>query len=123
MTASQKPRQNREGHPCPPWCTTDHGQGPFPGHFWTGHGGDGVSLEVGKHVYVSVRPCHVTSREPEVQVTHSGHGGVFLAPSSAECLAGLLDALADAAPADVRQLAAAVRQAAAGITSTNGAQP
>jgi hypothetical protein len=66
---------------------------------------------------VTARACHVTSRQPEVQVTLSGVGSVFVAPPAAQDLASLIDALADAAPADVRQLAAAIRQAAAQIAA------
>jgi Domain of unknown function (DUF6907) len=117
---NQEPRQNRAGHPCPPWCVTDHDAQLFPGHFTTSHGGPATPLQVTERAYVSVRPCYVPSRAPEVQVTHSGVASIFLKPATAEGLAGLLDALADAAPADVRALAAAIRQAAA-ITDAKGA--
>jgi hypothetical protein len=117
VTSDQAPRQNRKGHPCPPWCVTDHDEELVPGHFTEGHGGEGEALNVSGHNWVTARACHVMSRQPEVQVTLSGVGSVFVAPPAAEDLAGLVDALADAAPADVRQLAAAIRQAAAQITA------
>jgi len=122
VTASQEPRQNRDGHPCPPWCTVDHDEELVSGRRAVAHGGDGTWLRVSGRAYVSARPCHVTSREPEVQITLSGVAAIFIRPASADGLAALLDALADAALADVRQLAAAIRKAAADITSTDGAQ-
>jgi hypothetical protein len=122
VTESPPGRANRDGHPCPPWCTIDHDQELIPGRFSAAHGADTASRRVTEREYVSARPCQTPSRSPEVQVTWSGHDSIFLAPAGAECLAGLLDVIADAAPADVRELAAAIRQAAAQITDAE-AQP
>jgi len=122
VTESQPTRTNRDGHPCPPWCVVDHDEELVPGHFTQSHGGEGESLNVSGHNWVTARPAHVLSRQPEVQVTLSGVGSVFVAPPAAEDLASLVDALADAAPADVRQLAAAIRKAAGQITAAGGAQ-
>ena len=112
----QAPRQNHDGHPCPPWCVTDHGQELTPGHLIRSHVGHSTSLQVSERAHVLTRPCHAPSREPEVQITLSGVAAIFVAPASADGLAALIDALSDAAPADVRALAAAIRQAAADIT-------
>jgi hypothetical protein len=116
MTEDQAPRQNRDGHPCPPLCTTDHDQELFPGHFIESHGADSEFIEVGGYDRVSARACQVPSRQPEVQVTLSGKCSVFAAPPRAEELASLIEALADATPDQHRELAAAIRQAAAQIT-------
>jgi uncharacterized protein CbrC (UPF0167 family) len=119
VNEDQAPRQNRNGHLCPPWCVTDHDAQLVPGHFTEAHGGDGESFNVSGHNWVTARPCHVTSRQPEVQVTLCGVGSVFVAPPAAQDLASLIDALADAAPADVRQLAASIRKAAADLTEAS----
>jgi SAM-dependent methyltransferase len=45
VTQSQPARQNRKGHPCPPWCITDHDEQLVPGHFTESHGGETVPVE------------------------------------------------------------------------------
>jgi hypothetical protein len=125
VTEDQAPRQNRDGRPCPPWCTTDHGTPVSSLSHW----GTAVTIELPGTGRISVRAAHLgsASDRPEVSVTAFRHGGkgeasaLRLGARDAMHLAAIVDMLDDWD--EVRGLVAAIRQAAADITSTDGAQP
>jgi hypothetical protein len=117
---AKAPRQNSEGHPCPPWCETDHD---VPASALS-HWGRTASIELPaqRPDRISVRAVHLgaTSDRAEVCVA-AGELSLWLKPDDAKALAAIIDM-----PDDwdqVRELVAAIRRAAAGITDTNGAQP
>lgn len=117
MPEDQAPRRNPQlGTDCPPWCRADHadqlacacvGGGGSIGHIWTRAVRSRARFEVG-----------VTGLGPE-EADESLHLGLDL--REAGQLAGLLELLADTAPDQIRELAAAIRKAAADITG--GGQP
>jgi|SRR5580704_4679742 hypothetical protein len=111
---SETARANRDGHPCPPWCTADHDQELLPGSFSTAHSSEGAHA-AGATVTAVLFP---SVREPEVQVCTPGvdGGSIFLPAREAGYLAVLIRELAGAAPEEHRELAAAIRRAAAQIT-------
>jgi hypothetical protein len=118
MTASQEPRQNRDGHPCPPWCTADHDGQLFPGYFTKSHGGENTLA--GFDLPISVRPSLAPSWDaPRVQVAGVAPS-LFLEDGAS--LAELIDRLAGATPEQHRELAAAIRKAAAVIEDAGGAR-
>ena len=135
MTEDQAPRQNREGHLCPPWCETDHDEVHGPAGTFAFHGGTVTRIELpgtGKTSLpdeIITRAFHVGDPrgEPVVSVAGFRHGPdtrdpqVWLKPSDAGELAAILDMLEDWD--QVLALAAAIRKAAADITSSDGAQP
>jgi hypothetical protein len=110
VTESQPTRANRDGHPCPPWCVTDHDEELIPGRFTETHAGEGIPVD--GDVFLSARPCLAPGwgGPSRVQV-HSRAGSLFI--EDAATLAGLIEQLADAGPDMHRELAAAIRQAAA----------
>jgi hypothetical protein len=121
-------RANRDGHPCPPWCQTDHDEIlSLAGHFLF-HGGPPADIELtGKTSApdkITARAFHVGDPrfEAVVSVAALRHGTdgqqphLWLTPGDAGDLAGLVDMLAGATPARHRELAAAIRRAAAVIT-------
>jgi hypothetical protein len=108
VTEDQAPRQNRDGHPCPPWCVTDHGKYSF-------HGGEQTTVEAPEYRTFHVRAVqHLVPGQPEIQVAADGIASVRL--GDAADLAAIIEQLAAATPQQHRQLAAAIRQAAARIT-------
>ena len=125
MTEDQAPRQNREGHMCPSWCVTDHGT-PISS---LSHWGTAATIEVPGIGGISARAVHLgsASDRAEVSVTAFRHGGRGEAPDlrlsarDAKYLAAIIDMPDDWD--EVRGLVAAIRKAAADITSTDGAQP
>jgi len=108
MTENQAPRQNRDGHPCPPWCVTDHDQFSF-------HGAERIAVPVAEYRTFHVRAIQFpVPRQPEIQL--AGDGMVSVRSDQAEDLAAIVEQLAAATPEQHRELAAAIRQAAAVIT-------
>jgi len=109
------PRQNAEGSLCPSWCVTDHDQEALPGVFRTSHGSEPVHTAAWTIVSAAL---FASSSVPEVQVCTPGEdgGSIFLPAHKAGYLAGLIEQLAGATPAHHRELADAIRQAAALIT-------
>jgi hypothetical protein len=122
-------RANREGDPCPAWCTTDHN-----------YAIDGTDLvrrlsprgETGKVALsgghrddrVSAGAAQPTITDPgTITVMVSRHGLKTLImqrdQAGAGELAALLEQLADAAPAQLMRIAAGVR-AAADLTAPHG---
>jgi hypothetical protein len=113
VTASQASRQKSQAHPCPPWCV-DHDEiadihktrrvavklPDYAGYVSTISGQFGLSATaVGMHGM-----CDDVSADLYVPLADAGQ------------LAGLLEILAYATPGQYRELAAAIRQAAADIT-------
>ena len=120
MNESRPPRTNRWGHPCPPWCATDHSV-PVAQSHW----GTATFIEVlgtGRTPDRIVSASHLASErdKPEVSVTTVRHGSeppwLWLSPAVAGHLAGIVEMLAGATPDQHRELAEAIRKAAAGIT-------
>jgi hypothetical protein len=117
-TADTETRGNRDGHPCPPWCTADHDRELIPGYFETTHGSEGAFIGP-----ASARAVLCPSSEDaEVQICVSGRnaGSLFLDARHAGYLAILVEDLADATPEAHRELAAAIRKAAADLTGQAG---
>lgn len=126
MTGDQAPRQNRDGHPCPPWCETDHKEVHGPAGPYMFHGGPVTRIEVdGKTSLpdeIITRAFHVGDPrwEPVVSVAAIRRGtgakdpNIWLSPADAKDLAAIIDMIDDWD--QVRQLIAAIRQAAAQIT-------
>jgi hypothetical protein len=112
MTSTQPLRQNWAGHPCPPWCVTDHTE------LHRVHLGTAAGIDTPR---VLARPVHTGSEDDEPQVVVSGGSwptglDLFVAADYAGELAGLLEFLAVATPDQHQQLAAAIRATAASIT-------
>ena len=134
MNESQAPRQNRDGHPCPPWCQTDHEEVHGPAGHLRAHWGIRVTIEVpGRSAYledqITAGPVHDGAERgaPHVGVFAIRYGRddqdpqLLLKPGDAEDLAAILDILDDWS--QVRELAAAIRKAAAGMTDETGEKP
>jgi hypothetical protein len=117
VTSDQAPRQNRDGHLCPPWSTTGHGT-PVSS---LSHRGAAVTIELPGTGRISARAVHLgsASDRAEVSVTAFRHGGKGEAPDlrlgarDAKYLAAIIDMLDDWD--EVRGLVAAIRKAAAQI--------
>jgi hypothetical protein len=114
VNEDQAPRRNRDGHPCPPWCVTDHGTFSF-------HGAERISVQTAEYRTYRVRAIqYATHGGPNIQV--AGNGMVTIPSDNAEDLAAIIEELAGATPEEHHQLAAAIRRAAAQITAAGGAQ-
>jgi hypothetical protein len=125
VTSDQTPRQNRDGHPCPPWCITDHGTPASSLSHW----GTAVTVELPGTGRTSARAAHLgsASDRAEVSVTAFRHGGEGDAPDlrlrarDAKHLVAIIDMLDDWD--EVRGLVAAIRKAAADITGETREKP
>jgi hypothetical protein len=128
------PRANPNGHPCPPWCVVDHETDAGGGHRYIFHGNQTARIEVpGKpgrmDDSIHVRAIHGGYADDQPQVDmgadRSGVDGrsphAWIAPRDAGDLAVIIDMLAKASPAQHRELAAAIRKAAADITEAQNA--
>jgi hypothetical protein len=103
-------RVNRDGDPCPPWCVTDHGKYSF-------HGSERITVEAPQYHLCGARAIKYSGiGGGQIQV--SGDGIVALPCSEAGDLAALIEELAAATPAQHRELAAAIRRAAAAAAGT-----
>ena len=121
MTGNQTPRQNRDGHPCPPWCTIDHVAEHARAHTIAAACVD-VPGKCGPSLpdVIMVRPAQLPydGELPEVAVTSVRYGrqdenpGTWLKPDAAQAMAGIIEMLAAATQDQHRELAAAIRQAA-----------
>lgn len=101
-------RQNRKGSLCPPWCRTDHDIS------MTHIGGGGSIGEIWARAILGTRgACVGVTGGGE---WHDGSAYLEVDPGSAMHLAGMVEALAGATPDEHRELAEAIRQAAAQIT-------
>lgn len=118
------PRQNADGHPCPPWCVTDHdttfGRGKFTLDY---HGGDAPMIRTPSgYVHATAYQHGHGGDAPQVALTARKAAGVMMADvSDAGRLAAIVEQLADATPEQHLALAAAIRQAAAVIAETRQA--
>jgi hypothetical protein len=115
VTESQPARTNRDGHPCPPWCVTDHDEQLIPGHFSTAHGAAGEFIGPASARAI-LHPAAGDAAEVQVCTSGIDGGSLFLEPVKAGYLARMVEDLASATPETHRELAAAIRQAAADIT-------
>ena len=118
MTESQATRQNAEGHPCPPWCVTDHSEqrhGPSAGY----HGSESPLIHTPSgYVNATAYQNGFSDDEPQIAVTclNGPAGCLMTAVRDAGFLAATVEDLAEATPEQHREFAAAIRQAAAVIT-------
>jgi hypothetical protein len=113
------------GRPCPPWCRSED-------HEALGHLGELARINLGaaaRRATALVRPVDLEDArvavfgEPRVQAGAdclSGSGFLYLGPGDAVALAELIELLAGASPARCREVAAAIRKAAADITGGAG---
>jgi hypothetical protein len=118
MSHAQAPRANDKGDACPPWCTVDHFQIPaglkYPCSM---HISDSAMAVEGARVVGALRAKLVRGGYPYADGTVTPSmiwAGTYAAdacisPADAEEFAKFLERLADATPAEVRGLAAAVR--------------
>jgi hypothetical protein len=114
MTTEQPSRRNSAGDPCPPWCVTDHSKYGF-------HGSETITVEAPQYHQQHVRGVQFpVPAGPQVRV--GGGASVYVPSGDAGELAALIEELADATPEQHRELAAAIRQAAADITDVDGGQ-
>jgi hypothetical protein len=131
MMASRERRTNSEGHPCPPWCVTDHEEVHGAAGTYVFHRGARARIEVpGAHPGwrdpISAGPVHDGTGSGQAYVALSGYrpgAGLTSAPyvrisaSDADDLAILIGMLAEATPQQHRELAKAIRQAASEIAA------
>jgi hypothetical protein len=99
--------------PCPPWCVTDHGKYNF-------HGSERITVYAPQFCSCHVRAIRYSALDhAEIQVAAAGM--VSVRSDRAADLAAVIEQLADATPGQHRELAAAIRAAAAQITEgSNG---
>jgi hypothetical protein len=118
VSTSDTARTNRDGHPCPPWCQSNHGS-------VTAHVGVTGTVNFGDEglgsIWASAILAEHHNGRPVVGVSahqYDLHGSPYLEVSAfrAEELAGMVELLAALTPDQHRELAAAIRQAAAQIT-------
>jgi len=118
-TINHEPRVNRDGHPCPPWCTHHHPDAEI-------HRTDRTEVEFwkpGTASWVSVAGidyCHGDGPEVAIngwrQIIGAGERispFTVLSPRQGLQMAELIEVLQDATPEQHREIAAAIRQAAA----------
>jgi len=118
VTGTETTRASRDGGPCPPWCQSNHGS--VAAHVslagtvtFGGHGLDSIwasAILAGHH---NGRPVvGVSSHQYEL------HGSPYLELPAfrAEELAAMVELLAALTPDQHRELAAAIRRAAAQVT-------
>jgi hypothetical protein len=113
-TATRPARANRNGSPCPPWCTTDHDEEVVPGTgiFASAHGAEVARIPAGG----VVRACLLPSDGIAYVHVSGGAQPLFVPAADAEDLACFAELLAHATPDQHRDLAAAIRRAAAQAT-------
>ena len=130
MNEDQAPRQDGKGQPCPPWCTADHERVRAWGTD-DDHMGDLAAIELGRaagYGRALTRAVRFTGLPGlQVQVGATGAGGsapfLYIGPDYAVALAAIIETLGAASPDAHRELAAAIRQAAADITAEAGEKP
>jgi hypothetical protein len=112
VTAKQTPRQNADGDLCPPWCVIDHAK-------YGIHGSEFIRVDAPQYRLRLVRAV-----QPVLGRSYVGVDALAAdaAAGDAESLAVLIEGLADATPEQHRELAAAIRQAAAVATGADGGQ-
>lgn len=108
-------RTNQNGHPCPPWCQTDHTFVHGEAGTFDFHGGEILGVFLGRDQFGARAIDDGTGRgHPSVLAgaQDKAHPSLWLTPPDADRLADLIDILASATPAQVRKIAEAVRGAA-----------
>ena len=121
MNEDQAPRQNRDGHPCPPWCEVDHEKPVTRAGLLAGHHVTRVPVIEAGAGYVHASACQdgFSADAPQIALSaRRTHGSVLVGVRYAENLAVIIEQLATATPDQHRELAAVIRQAAADITGT-----
>lgn len=125
-TADTATRQNRAGGPCPPWCDRDHDDSSGGAAHIRQTGIISFGDEGLDSIWASaILDAHHEGR-PVVAVTshrYQQHGAPYLevpAGHRARDLAGMIELLADLTPGQHRELAAAIRKAAAVIAEARG---
>ncbi len=117
MNESQVPRRNSKGHLCPPWCTVDHAAlaGSFPATY---HGTEAPVIDTPSgYVNATAYQDGFSDDAPQIALTCLAPGGALLVGvGDSGKLAALVEQLAGATPEQHRELAAAIRKAAADIT-------
>jgi len=103
-TADTATRQNSDSNQCPTWCVTDHGKYGF-------HASERILVDAPEFHRNTVRAIPGAGLLAEVAVNT-----LAVPAREAEDLALLLERIAEATPEQHRQLAAAIRQAAALVT-------
>ncbi len=109
-------RTNGDGHPCPPWCTVDHGERDGLIRF-SYHGNEApiISTPTG-YVNATAYQDGFSDDAPQIALTClAGYGSALVDVRHSAALAAFVGQLADATPEQHRELAAAIRQAAADI--------
>lgn len=112
---TRAPRTNREGDPCPRWCTIDHDTAlTESGHYPVTHASDPLGDE-GAHLYARVIQSGYnfsSNKAPAITVTHGADTVHFLADDPVR-LAELVEMLADVPFQKMLQLGQQLRAAAA----------
>jgi hypothetical protein len=134
VNEDQASRTNLDGHPCPPWCQTDHEEVHGPAGHFRAHRGIRTTIEVpGRSAHLKDQivagPVHDGTERgaPHVGVLAIRYGRddqdpqLLLKPGDAEDLAAILDMLDDWS--QVGELVAAIRKAATDITNETGEKP
>ena len=118
----QPARTNSEGHLCLPWCTVDHCERIGSRGLRLSYHGTESPVIATPSGYVSAMAYQdgFSDDAPQVSLSCLTSAGSLLVDTgdSAE-LAALVEQLADATPDQHRELAAAIRQAAAIITAAD----
>lgn len=109
MTPSHAPRTNSAGHPCPPWCVTEHDE-LTPSHF-----GEQRAIRLGGEHDDRICAAAVARRGPGALARVSVR--------EAEDLAAIIGMLGAATPDQRRELAEAIRAAAAVIAGAGAPAP
>ena len=129
MTASRARRTNSEGHPCPPWCVTDHAKvhgaaGNYQSHLGARAGIELPGTDPCSRDPISAGPAHDGTKSGRAHVALSGYRPgaslagvpyVRISASDADDLAALIGMLAEATAEQHRELAEAIRKAASEI--------
>jgi hypothetical protein len=118
MSSDTTVRMNRQGSPCPPWCTRDHDEELYPGASSATHSSAYAagSVPFGPRAWVIAdgNTYKFTAPMPPKVGASAGTGAAYFAElGNAEELAMLIEQLAECQPEELRALAAAVRAAAA----------
>lgn len=115
MTTDTTPagRANRNGDPCPPWCTTDHGREIFPGFHNDIHASTSAPARGSLTFAIATQvPGRTWGEGPRVLAAVLG-AAIALEQDDALSLAEMVDKLSLVSSGDLPLLAADIRAAAA----------
>lgn len=112
MTETTRPRANRDGDLCPPWCVTDHDEVHGEAGTYSFHGGEPAAVEIpgagileDKIIIRAVHPGNGYAGPAQVSVNGIRYGTgeadphAWISPREALRVAGLIEMLAKATPA------------------------